>query len=127
MAVLVLVSTTSFTVNMHYCGGELVDSALLVQAEGCGMETDMHKQKTEGEAVDQQRCCAEKEMVFEGDQELKKNPTDHEFKDRLVLLATFLVLSYDLDPSSELHHFLQKDDPPGDKAPLYKLKESYLI
>ena len=38
MTFVVLFSTMSFTVNMHYCGGTLVETALFQKAKGCGME-----------------------------------------------------------------------------------------
>ena len=38
MAIVVLLSTMSFTVSMHYCQGELVDTAIFQKAHDCGME-----------------------------------------------------------------------------------------
>ena len=37
MAFVVLFSTMSFTVNMHYCGDTLVETAIFQKAKGCGM------------------------------------------------------------------------------------------
>jgi hypothetical protein len=34
-ALLILVSTTGFTINMHYCHGQLVDLALFAPAKSC--------------------------------------------------------------------------------------------
>jgi len=38
LALLVLLSTLSFTVESHYCGDFLVDVSYVGQADGCGME-----------------------------------------------------------------------------------------
>ncbi len=38
MAIVVLLSTMSFTLDMHYCGDTLVDIAVFKKAETCGME-----------------------------------------------------------------------------------------
>ncbi len=38
MAFVVLLSTMSFTMHMHYCGDTLVDTSYFVKAETCGME-----------------------------------------------------------------------------------------
>jgi hypothetical protein len=38
MALIVLMTTTSFTVAMHYCGDTLVSYSFSHKAEGCGME-----------------------------------------------------------------------------------------
>jgi len=35
MAFVVLFSTMSFTVNMHYCGDTLVETAIFKKAKGC--------------------------------------------------------------------------------------------
>ena len=41
MAVMLLLSTTSWTVGKHYCMGLLVDISLFAQAENCGMEMSL--------------------------------------------------------------------------------------
>ena len=38
MAVVVLLSTMSFSVDMHYCGDMLVDFSIMEQVKTCGME-----------------------------------------------------------------------------------------
>ena len=38
MAVLVLISTLSVSIEKHYCGDHLVDVAIFAEAEKCGME-----------------------------------------------------------------------------------------
>ena len=49
MAIVVLFSTMSFTVDMHYCGDNLVETAIFHKAKGCGME--MENPSTEGCSV----------------------------------------------------------------------------
>lgn len=38
MAFVVMFTTMSFTVDMHFCGDSLVDFSLFAKAESCGME-----------------------------------------------------------------------------------------
>ena len=38
MAAVVLMTTMSFTIDMHYCGDSLVDFSFVQKAETCGME-----------------------------------------------------------------------------------------
>ena len=38
LALLVLVSSTSFMVGIHFCSGEVADMALFTEAEPCAME-----------------------------------------------------------------------------------------
>ena len=47
MAIVVLFSTMSFILNMHYCGDTLVEIALLSKAKGCGMKIEMDKPSSE--------------------------------------------------------------------------------
>lgn len=46
MAFVVMCSTLSFTINMHYCGDTLVETVVFQKAKGCGM--DMQKPTSEG-------------------------------------------------------------------------------
>lgn len=39
LAFVVLFSTMSFTIDMHFCGNTLVETAIFHKAKGCGMET----------------------------------------------------------------------------------------
>jgi len=58
MALLVLFSTVSFTVEKHYCGDVLVDTAVFTEAKKCVSETfEMLQKKT---------CCKEEVDVVKG-------------------------------------------------------------
>jgi hypothetical protein len=61
LAVLVLVSSTSFMVGMHKCNGEIKNITFLTHAEGCGHQEKMppcHKAK-------QQSCCENGDILHE--------------------------------------------------------------
>lgn len=58
MALVVLFSTLSFTVGMHYCGDVLVDTSMFHTAETCGME--MEKTVTTSECSNTKKnCCSD--------------------------------------------------------------------
>jgi hypothetical protein len=62
MAFLVLVSSSSFLVGIHWCGGEIQSMALLSQAEGCEMEKNLppcHKYASDP-------CCDDETILHEG-------------------------------------------------------------
>lgn len=64
LAVLVLVASSSFTVNMHLCGGSLQSMSLIEKAAPCPMEVNTppcHKTFTKRMA-----CCDDEQFVFEG-------------------------------------------------------------
>ena len=57
MAFVVLFSTMSFTVDMHYCGDTLMDTAIFHKAETCGME--MENPLTDGCSITKKNCCSD--------------------------------------------------------------------
>jgi len=75
MAFVVLFSTMSFTINEHYCGEMLVDTALFSKAESCGME--MQKPAPiDGCSIQKDSCCSDVLIQIEGQSELKANLSD---------------------------------------------------
>ena len=72
LAVLVLFSTFSFTVEKHYCGDFLVDVSYLGEADNCSKgETDscdtMQKKK---------KCCKNEVHQIDGQDEIQKSSTE---------------------------------------------------
>ena len=68
MAVLVLISTLSVSIEKHYCGDHLVDVAIFSEAESCGMEmTDMDLSTSEdGPSISKKTCCTDVVNLLEG-------------------------------------------------------------
>ena len=64
LALLVLVSSSSFMVNMHFCGGHVQSVSLIEEATQCPMEVlpPCHKKM----AVKKSGCCENKHVAFEG-------------------------------------------------------------
>jgi hypothetical protein len=63
LAVLVLFSTVSFTVEKHFCGDTLVDVAIFTDSDKCAMEAqEMLMKKT---------CCKDEIKIVQGQDELK--------------------------------------------------------
>ena len=91
MALVVLFSTLSFTVDMHYCGDTLVNTAILHKAESCGMEMDKPSTSSDCE-MKKKNCCSNKQLVVEGQDELKTSSETLSFEQQ-IFVATF-VFSY---------------------------------
>jgi hypothetical protein len=85
MAVVVLLSTLSFVIDMHYCGNTLVDAAVFQKAKGCGMKMDENQNSTNIK----KSCCKDEVITFKGQNELKMASFDH-----LSLHQQFIVTSY---------------------------------
>ena len=74
MAFVVLFSTMSFTIDMHYCGDKLVETAIFNKAKGCGMEMD--NPSAEGCAITKKNCCNDEQLIVDGQDELNFNEWD---------------------------------------------------
>ena len=83
LALLVLVSTLSFTVEKHFCGKILVDSSVFSEAKKCPM--GMHQQHGESSQVIPSDCCNDQKIAVEGQEELKLNFQDLNFEQQLFL------------------------------------------
>ena len=68
LALLVLVSTFSFTVDKHFCGNLLVDQAIFSKASSCGMDMPSHSGT---DLMDQDNCCSNQNISVAGQDELK--------------------------------------------------------
>jgi len=91
MAFVVLFSTMSFTISEHYCGDDLVDSAIFSKAESCGMEMELPS-TTKDCSVQKKNCCNDVIKIVEGQNELKPQFINLDF-DQQVFVASF-VYSY---------------------------------
>lgn len=90
MALLVLCSTLSYTVEQHYCGNFLADSSWFGHAKSCGMEVLQTNSKTAGCELVQTGCCSNKIFHIEGQDEL--NSAAHQW--------AFEPLHFDAVPST---------------------------
>lgn len=63
LAVLVIFSTLSFSVEKHFCGTTLIDISVFTPAEKCGSKLETSSEKTE---VSKKSCCKDVIEVFEG-------------------------------------------------------------
>ncbi len=68
LALLVLFSTVSFTIEKHYCGDVLVDVSVFSEVEKCGMEAM--------EILLKKGCCKDEVNVVKGQDELKVSTFD---------------------------------------------------
>jgi hypothetical protein len=74
MAVLLLASTTSWTVDKHYCMGHLQDVALFANAESCGMAMDAPEDLAFSDTPDS--CCKDVVVFINGQNDLKQVTND---------------------------------------------------
>lgn len=88
MALLVLLSTLSFTVEKHYCGDTLMDAALFSKVDPC-CDIDVIKIAE----VEKKSCCTDEIEVIKGQDNLKKVAFEDLHFEQQVFITT-LYYSY---------------------------------
>lgn len=119
MALLVLFSTVSFTIEKHFCGDVLVDVSVFVEAEKCGMEALEIRKKT---------CCKDEIAIVKGQDELKVSVfEDLNFeKQQFVALFTYSFISLFENLSKQI--VLHKDySPPNLVYDIQVLDQVFII
>jgi len=125
MALVVLFSTMSFTISMHYCGDTLIETAVFQKAKGCGME--MQNPSTKGCAIIKKNCCNDEQLIVDGQDELQLSVDKISFGQQ-VFIASF-VYTYNntfkgLDNNVSSY---EEYEPPLVVKQIYKFDETYLI
>ncbi|MCX2763463.1 HYC_CC_PP family protein [Aquimarina muelleri] len=125
MALVVVFSTMSFTLDMHYCGNTLVDVAVFKKAKSCGMENSVSKSSSCD--IIKKSCCTDKQVSIEGQDELKIS------LDKITLQQQIFITSYYF---SFINPFIDLEDnifsfvefpPPFFVRNIYAVNESFLI
>jgi hypothetical protein len=125
MAFVVLFSTMSFTVDMHFCGDTLVATSMFQKATGCGME--MEKPAAEGCAFVKSNCCKDKQMIIDGQDEMQLSIATISFEQQVFITSfiyTYVHLFEDVNTAVTSYQAYQE---PLVSRQLYKLAETYLI
>ncbi|WP_338357002.1 HYC_CC_PP family protein [Yeosuana marina] len=126
MALVVVFSTMSFTINMHYCGDTLVETAIFHKAKGCGMEMQLPITKS-GCSVEKKGCCTDKHVTVKGKDELNTS-YDNLTLDQQQFVASF-VYAYinSFESFDENRISFSEYPPPLIVKSIFKLDETYLI
>ena len=84
MALLLLASTVSWTVDKHICMGRVMDISLFSHADDCGMSQDMEKS-----------CCDDESFTIKGQNDLKIS-FENLSLDQQVFLVSFVQTYFQL-------------------------------
>lgn len=125
MAFLVLFSTLSFTIDMHYCGETLVDTAIFKKAKGCGME--MQNPSTKDCSMTKKNCCSDKQIFVDGQDELKISFDTLSFEQQQFVVSFIYTYINLFEGFVEEINSFQEYKPPLVVRQIYKLDETYLI
>lgn len=85
VAMVLMLSTMSFSVVQHYCGTELMGQSIFEELEPCCMDSE--------ETSDlEDRCCNEEQYLIQGQDELNRSSVDLDLNQQVFLTA--FVFSY---------------------------------
>jgi len=125
LALLVLVSTQSYSINMHYCGNILVDKAVMKPAKKCNMHEQssciFHQEKKED-------CCDDEVDIIQGQDELKMPSLQTELLNPIFVEAFIISFLFDFPNEAnkeKITHY--KIPPPLLQKERLSLFQVYLI
>ena len=128
LAALILFSTSSFTVDMHFCCNKLVDMSLIGKAKVCAEKVQKKKEPTKQCTTLQEKdCCSNQSFVKTGDDTIKKANTQLE-AETIIFLNTFFYVYVNLFEGLEKNIVPFKQyRPPLLSKDIQILHETYLI
>ncbi len=119
LAILVLFSTVSFTVEKHFCGDTLIDVSVFTEAQKCDMEQTTITKKT---------CCKDTVDVIKGQDELTLKKFENLTFHQQVFLATFTYAYVNLFEDLPRQIIPHKNySPPNIVRDIHVLDEVYII
>jgi hypothetical protein len=122
LAFLVLFSTLSFTIEKHYCGEHLVDTAIFSDAKKCGgmdAEDTIYAKKP---------CCKDTVDIIEGQDELTAKDFQSFDKDAYFTLVSYVYRYTYLFETLDKPIIPHKNyAPPNIIKDIHILDETYLI
>lgn len=125
MAFVVLFSTMSFTIDMHFCADTLVEAAVFHKAKGCGME--MQKPSTNDCEMTKKNCCKDEQLVVDGQDELRLSVDKISFNQQLFIVSFVYAYHTLFEVSAKNISSYAAYKSPLVIRQLYKIDETYLI
>lgn len=108
-AVLVMFSSTSFMVGLHFCSGHVQNLALFSKAEGCAMEKMMPGCKMHAAKP----CCEDETIVHQGeDFKITASSIFHTSSAPIEMMAPPVLLTEVIPSVPPTQHHIDHYDPP---------------
>ena len=120
LALLVLISTVSFTIEKHFCGDVLVDVSMFAEAKKCAMESM--------EMLQKKSCCKDEIEIIQGQDELKFSSFDDLTYEHQQFFAAFTCSYINLFEGLPKQTIPHKDySPPNLVADIQVLDQVFII
>lgn len=126
MALLVLFSSMSFTVDMHFCGDNLVDLSL-IEADNCGMSSMPGMSESDLMLIDEMSCCTDLQVTLEGQDELKISFDQLSLEQQVFLASYYHSYLQLFNTESGIIAPFDGYPPPIIVKDIHILHETYLI
>jgi hypothetical protein len=114
----------SFSIDMHYCGDTLVDSAIFHKAKTCGMSIQIDSSSTNCN-IAKIDCCSDKQIVIDGQDPLKLSFDKLTFEQQIFVSSFFYINLFEGTASKEDPYF--DYTPPFVKRDVQVLHQTFLI
>lgn len=118
MALLLLVSTTSWKVEKHYCMGRLVDVSLFAAVETCGMDMQLASKSS---IQKKNSCCSNEVVVIKAQDNLQLS------FDTISLDEQFFIIAYAYSYLSLLNTFHKQRIPHEQYPPPLLVKDIQVL
>jgi hypothetical protein len=117
VAALILVSTTGFTINLHYCHNQLVDLALFSPAKSC-CDTAKEEPCDAQHSISKKSHCENESIVVESTENFVGSSFEFSFNNNhsIDLLLTALIIFND----HGIHKQIVKEPPWHKEPPPYQ-------
>ncbi len=114
MALIVLFSTMSFSVGIHYCGDHLVDYSMFNKVDTCMMKAEISKTSSSCQIMEMEmNCCSDIEVIIEGQDDLKISFDQLNFDQQLFVISfTSSYLNLFEQADENVIHFKDYAPPP---------------
>lgn len=125
LSFIVLLSSMSFTIDKHYCGGELIDVSYFGEADGCNME---HSEAvTSYQTVKENSCCVDEIQIIESttfDKEKLTKVTQKNIEFAFIYAYSYIDIFNEVLLDKEWYKDFSPPDIEEDKLVLF---QSFLI
>ena len=87
MAGVVLFTTMSFALDVHYCGDTMVDFSFIQKVDTCGMEKISNASSCENSSISEKSCCKDHQFVKQAQEDLKISFDQFSFGQQLFVVS----------------------------------------
>lgn len=125
MAFVVFVSTMSFTIDTHYCGATLIDTAIFTKAKSCGME--MPNSSSKNASITKKNCCNDYQIIIEGQDNLQQAQYTTTYKEQLIVASFAYSYLHVFGEFQKRNLSFKEYSPPLVVKDIQQLDQVYLI